>query len=144
LFRTLLSVSLIAMLVACNASSTGNSSTATTTATSTTTSSTTNTGNTGSTGSTGNTVTGTISLQWSAPATRADGTPLSLSEISGYKVYYGNTPGYYPNSVDITDGSLQSATLTGVPIGSYYVAMTTVDMSGLESAYSAAILKKAL
>lgn len=91
-----------------------------------------------------NTTTGAISLSWTAPVARTDGTPLGLSEIAGYRVHYGKTAGNYPNHINITNGSLQSATLTGIPVGTYYISMSTYDNSGLESSFSAPIVKQAL
>lgn len=94
--------------------------------------------------SSASTATGSFSLSWTAPVTRSDGTPLTLSEIAGYRVYYGTSPGNYPNRINISNGSLQSATLTGIPVGTYYVAMSTYDNKGLESNYSSPVVKKAL
>jgi hypothetical protein len=34
--------------------------------------------------------------------------------------------------------------VSGVPVGTYYVAMSTYDASGLESNYSAPVIKQAL
>ncbi len=133
LIRVLLAINLSIMLAAC----VGNSSGVATTGTASGTSS-------GGGGTTSGSTTGIMTLQWTAPVTRTDGTPLSLSEIAGYRVYYGTSPGNYPNYIDINDGSLQSATLKGVPVGTYYVAMSTLDTSGLASNYSAAIVKQAL
>jgi hypothetical protein len=84
---------------------------------------------------------GVINLSWSAPATRTDGEPLPLSDIDGYRVYYGTQQGEYQKGADIKDGSAQSATVTGVPVGVYYVVMTTYDANGVESGYSAAVMK---
>jgi hypothetical protein len=91
--------------------------------------------------SSGEDATGSFTLNWTAPATRSDGTPLSLADIDGYRIYYGDSQGYYPNSVDVNDGSLQSVIVDNVPVGSYYVVMTTYDVNGLESAYSSSISK---
>ena len=85
--------------------------------------------------------TGTLKLSWSAPATRTDGEPLSLSEINGYRLYYGKQKGEYVQGANIKDGSAQSATVTGVPVGTYYVVMTTYDANGTESDYSASVKK---
>jgi len=84
---------------------------------------------------------GVLTLSWSAPSTRSDGEPLSLSEIDGYRVYYGKHKGEYLKGADIKDGTAQSATVTGVPFGAYYVVMTTYDANGIESGYSAAVKK---
>lgn len=84
-----------------------------------------------------------LSLSWVAPATRADGNPISLADIDGYKVYFGTSTGNYTGSVDITDGSQNSVTVTGLSGGTYHVAMTTYDNNGLESIYSPEIIKTA-
>ncbi len=87
--------------------------------------------------------TGSFSLSWTAPVARADGTPLSLSDIDGYRVYYGDTPGNYPNMIDIADGSVTTASVNDLPIGDYYVVMSTYDVNGVESAQSGAVSKQA-
>lgn len=87
------------------------------------------------------TATGSFDLSWTAPTTRSDGTPLSLADIDGFRIYYGKSKGSYPNSLDVKDGSAQSAVVKNIPVGSYYVVMTTYDVSGLESRYSSAIAK---
>ena len=42
---------------------------------------------------------------------------------------------------DIKDGSAESVTITDVPVGEYYVVMTTLDSNGVESDYSGAVMK---
>lgn len=74
-------------------------------------------------------------VNWIAPVARADDTPLSLSEIGGYRIYYGTTAGDYPNQLDIQDGTALQATLT-IPSGVYYYVITTYDVDGRESAFS--------
>jgi methyl coenzyme M reductase alpha subunit len=86
---------------------------------------------------------GNFSLIWTAPVTRADGTPLSLADIDGFRILYGTESGNYPNIVDINDGTAQSATVNNITTGTYYAVMTTYDTSGLESGYSAEIVKVA-
>jgi hypothetical protein len=87
--------------------------------------------------------TGRFNLTWTAPVTRADGTSLSLSEIGGYRIYYGTAAGSYPVSIDITDGSATSATVDNLPLGSYHAVMTTYDSKGRESARSREVVKDA-
>ena len=67
---------------------------------------------------------------------RSDGTPLSLADISGYRIRYGEYEGDYPESVEIANGTAQSKTLTGIPVGTYYVVMSTYDVDGRESGFS--------
>ena len=84
---------------------------------------------------------GILKLSWSAPSTRTDGEPLSLSDIGGYRLYYGKRKGEYVKGANIKDGAAQSATVTGVPVGIYYVVLTTYDSNGVESDYSSAVRK---
>ncbi len=91
-------------------------------------------------GTTG-TAPGTLDLSWAAPVTRSDGTPISLSEIGGYRIYYGTTSGNHPVTVDIGDGSTQSTTLSNLAAGTYYLVMTTVDTNGQESTESPEVVK---
>jgi hypothetical protein len=90
-----------------------------------------------------NALTGSFSLSWTAPTTRSDGAPISLTEIDGYRVYYGSTQGNYPNSIDITDGTATGTTVNNIPVGDYYLVMTSYDTSGRESAQSGMVNKQA-
>lgn len=78
-------------------------------------------------------------LTWNAPVAREDGTPLLLTELGGYRVYFGTVEGYYPNRVDIDcetgtlDGSLPTAA------GTYYYVITAYDTDGRESTYSTVV-----
>ena len=84
---------------------------------------------------------GSMTLQWTAPVTRADGTPLSLADIDGYHIYYGTSAENYSNQLDVADGTAQTVTITDIPVGTYYIVMTTYDDSGLESDYSSMVIK---
>lgn len=88
--------------------------------------------------------TGSFSLSWTAPVTRQDGSPMSLAEIEGYRVYYGDTPGKYPNIIDINNGAASATTISNVPVGGYYIVMTTYDSAGRESGQSGVVSKQAL
>jgi hypothetical protein len=87
---------------------------------------------------------GGFTLSWTAPTIRSDGTPLTLSDIDGYRIYYGTTPGNYPGILDISDGTVTSAALNNLPVGDYYVVMTTYDRNGLESSQSGMVSKQAM
>ena len=87
--------------------------------------------------------TGSITLHWTAPVTRTDGTPLSLADIDGYRIYYGDSAGNYSNRLEVSDGTAQSATITDIPVGSYCIVMTTYDVDGRESAHSSMVTKTA-
>ena len=84
---------------------------------------------------------GSFTVTWTAPVARADGTPLSLADIDGYHIHYGESSGHYPNSIDVADGAAVTWTVNGIPVGNYYVVMTTYDVDGRESVHSDEILK---
>lgn len=100
----------------------------------------------GSNSSSGNNVsdsvvvpTGSVTLGWTAPATRADGTPLSLADIDGFRIYYGESAGDYTDSVEVADGTAQTVTVNDIPVGTYHVAITAFDVNGSESGFSSEI-----
>lgn len=75
-------------------------------------------------------------LSWVAPSEREDGIPIALSEIAGYRIYYGSSSGEYPHRYDIADSSAVQTKLKNLPLGNYVFVMTTLDTDGRESAYS--------
>lgn len=78
-------------------------------------------------------------LSWAAPSQREDNQPISLSEIAGYKIYYGTSRRNYSNNILIEDGDVDSYTVQNLESGTYYFALTTIDTDGRESQYSAEI-----
>jgi hypothetical protein len=91
----------------------------------------------GGSGGTGGTVTG--SMSWTAPTTYTDGSVII--GLAGYKIYYGTASGNYMGSINVVgknSTSMPAATLTStVPApGTYYIAVTAYDSSGIESDYS--------
>ena len=74
-----------------------------------------------------------IRLSWTAPLEREDNQPISLSEIAGYKIYYGTVENTFSHSVDITDGAANGHTLENLSSGIYYLTLTTYDTAGRES-----------
>ena len=85
--------------------------------------------------------TGRTTLEWTAPVTREDGTPMSLAEIGGFRIYYGKSVASYTKTVDVTDGTATTATMIDVPAGNYFIVMTTYDTEGRESRFSSEVSK---
>jgi hypothetical protein len=81
-----------------------------------------------------------MGLSWTAPSAREDGSPLQLSEIASYHIYYGSKPGDYQNQIDIDDPTAKSAQVEALPSGTYYVVLTAIDMDGRESLYTPEIV----
>lgn len=73
-----------------------------------------------------------VSLSWEAPTTSNDGT--GIDDLSGYKIYYGNSSRNYTQSIDV--GNSTSASISSLSSGTWCFAVTAYDMSGNESSYS--------
>ena len=95
----------------------------------------------GSTGSSGDGRIGTTQLSWAAPSSRADGSYMSPSELQGYRIYYGTTPDNLSMLVDLNDETITDYTISELPSGIYYFAVTAYDAEGTESAFSNVISK---
>jgi len=83
-------------------------------------------------------VNGTLQVSWVAPTENVDGTPLT--DLAGYKIYYGDQSRNYLGSVPVNDATATSFDVT-LASGEYFVAMTARDADGNESAYSNEVLK---
>ena len=81
---------------------------------------------------------GQASLSWEAPSTNEDGT--SLTDLNGYKIYYGTAPGNYTQNVDV--GNVTTYTFTNLTDGqTYYFVATAYNSAGVESSYSNEVTK---
>jgi len=94
------------------------------------------------------TLAGSISVTWSAPVEREDGSALHLGDIQSYTIYYSQTSGVYSDAITLVkkdDGSVPTnVILQNLEKGrSYYVAGITVDRSGVSSQLSNEIAKTA-
>jgi len=89
-------------------------------------------GDGGSGGGTENTT-----LSWDTPTNNTDGT--ELTDLAGYKVYYGTSSGVYDNVIDVAD--VTTYTLTDIAPATYYFAVTAYDELGNESDYSNEVSK---
>lgn len=93
-----------------------------------------------STSSTSTTITApatyNASLSWTIPTTRADGTPLTASELAGYEIYYTTDTGSVSAVVPVTGGSANSTTVSSLKSGNYSFSISAVDTNGLKSALS--------
>ena len=87
------------------------------------------------------TPTGAVTLNWTAPVARTDGSPIAMSEIAGFTVHYGTSEGSHPNRLNVDDGSATSATIADLQLGTYYLVVTTRDDAGRESGDSSEVAK---
>lgn len=80
---------------------------------------------------------GTIALAWDPATAYSDGS--SITDLTGYRVYYGTAPGSYSSSIDV--GNVTSYTIAKLSPGVYYVVVTVRNLSGAESSYSNEVSK---
>jgi hypothetical protein len=77
---------------------------------------------------------GSVTLNWTPPTQNDDGT--TLTDLAGYKIYWGTTPGNYPNSVTITNAGMTSYVVDNLVPGTYEFVATSYNEAGVESVYS--------
>jgi len=75
---------------------------------------------------------GSLTLKWEAPITNSNGT--SLTDLAGYRIYFGTSPGNYSLAIDI--GNVTTYTIENLSPGIYYFAIAAYDTSGNESTFS--------
>jgi hypothetical protein len=73
------------------------------------------------------------------PVLNTDGT--SLTGVTGYRVYYGQSPNDLSQSILVPGVSTTSRVVTGLTAGTYYFAVATLNSSGEESEPSNAASK---
>ncbi len=96
------------------------------------------TGGCGDGGGGGDTENTSATLSWDAPTTNTDG---ELTDVVGYKVYYGTSPGNYYAVIDA--GDVTTYTINNLSPATYYFAVTAYDEMGNESSYSNEVSKTA-
>ncbi|MEO1037786.1 MAG: hypothetical protein AAFX44_19690 [Pseudomonadota bacterium] len=78
--------------------------------------------------------TASFTLSWTPPTTNTDGS--ALTDLAGYKILIGISSGDYTETVDLETVGLSRYVVQDVPIDTYFVVMTSVNSSGVESTYS--------
>lgn len=85
---------------------------------------------------------GSATVSWSPPTQNTDGTPLT--NLAGYKVYWGTIEGTYPNSVTLNNPGLSSYVVEQLTPATWYFVLTAVNAAGVESDRSSAGSKRVL
>jgi len=73
-------------------------------------------------------------LLWLPPMQNTDGSPLT--DLAGYKVYWGTSQGPYPNSITLSQSGLASYRVENLSPNTYYFVITAFNSSGVESGFS--------
>ena len=82
---------------------------------------------------------GTALLSWTPPTENTDGS--ALTDLAGYKIYYGTASNNYTQSVTIDNPGLSSYQIDNLTAADWYFVITAVNSSDIESAYSAEVSK---
>lgn len=82
---------------------------------------------------------GSATLSWVAPTRRDDGT--ALTNLAGYRIRYGTSPGNFPNQLQIPNPGITTCVVENLPPGTYYFVATAYDSNGSESEYSGVVSK---
>jgi hypothetical protein len=80
------------------------------------------------------TATGSAMLSWTPPTQNTDGT--ALTNLAGYRLYWGTSQGNYTNSTTISNPGLSSYVVDQLTPATWYFALTAVNSAGAESSYS--------
>lgn len=79
-------------------------------------------------------VAGRATLSWDAPLQRVDGSPLT--NLAGFKLYYGTSAGDLQNMVQVADPGARSWVIENLTTGTWYFAASAYDQGGVESTRS--------
>jgi hypothetical protein len=73
-----------------------------------------------------------VTLSWTPPGTRVDGSSIALSEIDRYKIHYGQNPQKLDKETEVPAGTTKSV-ITNLASGPWYFTIQVIDTNGLSS-----------
>jgi len=82
---------------------------------------------------------GAALVSWTPPTENTDNS--ALTDLAGFKIYYGNNPGDYDKTITIDNPGLTSYMVENLATSDWYFVMTAFNISGVESSYSAEVYK---
>lgn len=77
---------------------------------------------------------GSTTLTLIAPSQNTDGTPVT--DLAAYRIYFGMTPGNYPNQIYIDNPSISTYVVENLAPTTYYFVATAFNQAGIESGFS--------
>lgn len=84
-------------------------------------------------------VTGSATINWTPPTQNTDGS--SLTNLVGYRLSYGSSPGALTQTVNIPTAGITSYTVDNLSQGTWYFVMKTYNTAGTESAITNVVSK---
>jgi len=83
---------------------------------------------------------GSVTLTWQPPTQNADGSPLM--DLSGYNIYVGTQSNTYDyREIRLDNPGLSAYVVENLEPGTYYIAATAFNSSGIESSYSGEVVR---
>jgi len=82
---------------------------------------------------------GNATLSWQAPTTDTNGAPLT--DLAGYRIYYGTSATDLSDTIQLTSVGLQTYVIQNLASGTWYFAVTAVASTGVESTLSVVVSK---
>lgn len=74
---------------------------------------------------------GSVTLSWTPPTARVDGSPLT--NLAGYKIFYGRMSGVYDYHIDIDNPGVSTYVVEELVSGQWFFSLAAYDSDGLES-----------
>lgn len=82
---------------------------------------------------------GQATLSWSAPTENMDGS--ALTDLAGYKLYYGTSEGNYTETITVDNPGILTYVVDNLTPRTYYFVATAYNASGVESPFSGVAVK---
>jgi Putative Ig domain len=83
---------------------------------------------------------GTATVSWLPPTENTNGTPLT--NLAGYRIYYGTNPSSLTQSVQITNPGLATYVLENLSPATWYFSVVSYSSANVESPLSQVVSKK--
>jgi hypothetical protein len=80
---------------------------------------------------------GSALISWMPPTQNTDGS--SLTDLAGYKIYYGTSSSNYTKIETISNPGLSSFLVENLGATDWFFSMTAYNSSGIESSYSSEV-----
>jgi len=77
---------------------------------------------------------GSVTLNWTPPTQNMDDSVLT--NLAGFKIYYGTSPDNYPNQITINNPGITTYFVENLTPNTWYFVATAFDSSGMESDFS--------
>jgi len=82
---------------------------------------------------------GAVTLNWQPPTQNIDGSPLL--NLAGYNIYVGTSSNVYEKTIRLDNPGLTAYVVENLDAGTYYIAATAFNSSGVESPFSGEVVK---